>query len=114
LEADRDRSARLAAAAERQRIARELHDVVTHNVTVMVISAGAARMVTDADPYRLRAELVAVEQLGRQTLTELRRLLGVLRADEAGTDLREPQPGLAQLDTHCWPVPARPDSPSNW
>jgi signal transduction histidine kinase len=98
LAADRDRSARLAAAAERQRIARELHDVVTHNVTVMVISAGAARMVADADPGRLRTELASVEQLGRQTLTELRRLLGVLRADGDGTDLREPQPGLARLD----------------
>jgi signal transduction histidine kinase len=97
LAADRDRSARLAAAAERQRIARELHDMVTHNVTVMVISAGAARMVADADPDRLRAELASVEQLGRQTLTELRRLLGVLRADDAA-DPREPQPGLARLD----------------
>jgi len=87
-----------AAAAERQRIARELHDMVTHNVTVMVISAGAARMVADADPDRLRAELGVVERLGRQTLAELRRLLGVLRAEDSNVDTREPQPGLDRLD----------------
>ena len=98
LEADRDRSARQAATAERHRIARELHDVVTHNVTVMVISAGGTRMVPDAGADQLRAELACIEQVGRQTLAELRRLLGVLRADDAGADLREPQPGLARLD----------------
>jgi signal transduction histidine kinase len=98
LAADRDRDARQAATTERQRIARELHDVVTHNVTVMVISAGAARIMADADPDRLRAELAAVERVGRQTLTELRHLLGVLRADDTGAGLREPQPGLARLD----------------
>jgi signal transduction histidine kinase len=98
LAADRDRDARQAATTERQRIARELHDVVTHNVTVMVISAGAARIMADADPDRLRAELASVERVGRQTLTELRHLLGVLRADDTGAGLREPQPGLARLD----------------
>lgn len=98
LAADRDRDALQAATTERQRIARELHDVVTHNVTVMVISAGAARMMADADADRLRAELASVEQVGRQTLTELRHLLGVLRANDTEVDLREPQPGLARLD----------------
>ena len=98
LEADRDGSARQAAAAERHRIARELHDVVTHNVTVMVISAGGARMVADAGADQLRAELACVEQIGRQTLIELRRLLGVLRTEEASVEMREPQPSLARLD----------------
>src|SRR5262249_42578001 len=98
LEAERYSCALLAAATERQRIARELHDVVTHNVTVMVVSAGAARMVQDAGPELLRAELASVERIGRQTLAELRLLLGVLGATGAGSDLREPAPSLTRLD----------------
>jgi len=97
LAADRERGIAAAASAERHRIARELHDVVTHNVTVMVIGAGAGRMATTAGPERLRAELATIEQTGRQTLNELRRLLGVLRVDDT-THPREPQPGLSRLD----------------
>jgi signal transduction histidine kinase len=97
LAADRAEGERRAAAAERVRIARELHDLVTHNVTVMVITAGAGRVAADADPHRLRSELATVEQVGRQTLVELRRLLGVLRTGEQPTQPRTPAPGLAQL-----------------
>ena len=98
LAADQQRSAELAAAAERARIARELHDVVTHNVTVMVIGAGATRVTAGADAGRLRNELASIEKIGRQTLGELRRLLGVLRAGDELAEPREPQPGMADLD----------------
>jgi signal transduction histidine kinase len=95
LEAERRREAALAAEAERTRIARELHDVIAHNVSVMVVQAAAANRVLDADPAAARASLATIEQTGREALTEMRRLLGILRAD--GSALSDPQPSLARL-----------------
>ncbi|MEV6260130.1 histidine kinase [Streptomyces sp. NPDC051784] len=90
---------RRAAESERARIARELHDVVTHNVSMMVIQAGAARRVMDAEPAMAREALLAVETAGRSAMGELRHAMGLLTA-EAGTQTRElaPQPGIGELD----------------
>jgi signal transduction histidine kinase len=93
---EREREERIgrAAAEERARIARELHDVVTHNVSVMVVQAAAAGEIFDTDPQRAREAIGAVEETGRRALNELRRLLGVVADDEAGV---LPQPGLGRL-----------------
>jgi signal transduction histidine kinase len=90
------RKAQAALAEERARIARELHDVVAHSVSVMTVQAGAARMMLTSDPARALAPLLAVEETGRQALDELRRLLGVLRPDDHDFGLA-PQPGLENL-----------------
>ena len=84
-----------AIAAERMRIARDLHDVVAHHVSVMGIQAGAARRVLDSDPALARDALQTVEQTARTAISELRGLLGVLRAD-AESDLKA-APGLDDL-----------------
>ena len=89
---------RRAAEEERARIARELHDVVTHNVSVMVIQAGAARKVLDASPGQAREALLSVEASGRAAMTELRHVMGLLTMDGGSPDLA-PQPGLAQLES---------------
>ena len=90
----RDR-VRQASAEERTRIARELHDVVAHNVSVMVIQTVAARRVLPRDPDAARGALVAVEQCGREALGEMRRMVGVVRRGEL--ESASVQPGLAQL-----------------
>ncbi|NUP52751.1 MAG: sensor histidine kinase [Catenulispora sp.] len=96
LERERDAQAQIAAASERARIARELHDVVAHNVSVMVVQADGATYALDQDPEAARKALLAISQTGRTALTEMRRMLGVLRsADDAGT--YAPQPGIEQL-----------------
>jgi signal transduction histidine kinase len=97
LERERDERERAAASEERQRIARELHDVVAHGVVLMVLQAQGARRIFDQDPERARAALGAIEETGQNALGELRRSLGLLRDRGAGTELR-PQPGLADLD----------------
>ena len=94
---DREQAARDAVAAERARIAAELHDVVAHAVSVMVVQAGAARTVVDRDPDAARRALAQIEETGRTGLAELRRLLGILRADGASGEL-DPQPGLGRLE----------------
>lgn len=96
LEAARDENARAAVTEERARIARELHDVVAHAVSVMVVQAGAAEQVLPGELSPAREALLAVQQTGRQALVELRRLLGVLRADDQAPT-RGPQPGLGAL-----------------
>lgn len=96
LELARDENARAAVAGERTRIAHELHDVVAHSVSVMVVQAGAAEEVLGADPGKAREPLRSVQETGRQALVELRRLLGVLRTDDGEAALA-PQPGLEQV-----------------
>jgi signal transduction histidine kinase len=97
LERERDQQGELAAAAERARIARELHDVVAHNVSVMIALADGASYAVDEEPARAKSAMRTASRTGRQALGELRRLLGVLR-DSDGDAQFAPQPGLAQLD----------------
>lgn len=97
LERERDAQAQIAAAAERARIARELHDVVAHNVSVMVVQADGAAFALETSPEKARQALTAISRTGRQALAEMRSLLGVLRsADDEGAELA-PQPGVEQL-----------------
>jgi signal transduction histidine kinase len=93
---DREVATREAVAAERAAIARELHDVVAHHMSVMVVQAGAARAVGARDPAAAAEALRQIEASGRTGLAEMRRLLEVLKAEEDG-DGRVPQPGLARL-----------------
>jgi signal transduction histidine kinase len=97
-ERDRETATRIAVAEERARIARELHDVVAHSVSVMVVQSGAARRVLDDDPDQAMEALGEVERSGRQALSELRRLLGLMRDGDDGAAAREPQPTLAGID----------------
>ena len=97
LEREREEAEQAAVAEERRRIARELHDVIAHSITLMTVQAGAARLLLSEDPGRAREPVLSVEQTGRHALAELRRLLGMLRADEREVSLA-PQPGLARLD----------------
>lgn len=97
-ERERDQQARMAAAAERARIARELHDVVAHHVSVMVVQADGAAYAIDGDVEQARQAVGTISATGRAALAEMRRLVGVLRENEAdGTDYA-PQPGLGQLE----------------
>jgi signal transduction histidine kinase len=100
LEHEREEQLRRAAAEERTRISRELHDMIAHNVSVMVVQASAGEEVFDADPARARESLSAVASTGRAALAELRRLLGVIRADSDrdGGASYAPQPGIEYLD----------------
>lgn len=94
---ERHRSAaRLQLDDERARLARELHDVVAHSVSVMVIQAAAARRQLATDPDRATAALITVEDTGRAAMQEMRRVLGVLRSDVPGAPLA-PQPSLAAV-----------------
>ena len=97
LERERDQDRRLAADEERTRIARELHDVVAHDVSVIAIQAGAARAVQLSKPDAAAKALGLIETTARETLVELNRLLGVLRSSNGATPDRSPQPGIGQL-----------------
>ena len=100
-EAERQRSeaATQATAEERARIARELHDVVAHSVSVMVVQTSGVRRLLKEDQHREREALLSVEQIGRQALTEMRRMLGVMRTSgEQPAAALAPQPGLQHLD----------------
>ena len=94
---EREVATREAVAAERAAIARELHDVVAHHMSVMVVQAGAARAVSGSDPAATAEALRQIEASGRTGLAEMRRLLEVLKAEGDG-DGRAPQPGLARLN----------------
>jgi signal transduction histidine kinase len=99
LEKEREAQAKVAVAAERARIARELHDVVAHNVSVMVVQADGAAYVLDAAPDQAKKALETISSTGRQALAEMRRLLGVLRTgehQEAGEYV--PQPDVEQIE----------------
>src|SRR3954452_219717 len=97
LKAEQEQRSLLAVADERSRIARELHDVVAHSISVMVVQAEGAKRMMERDPSRARAALEQIEGTGRAALAEMRRLLGVLRKDGEGGG-RTPQPGTGTLD----------------
>jgi signal transduction histidine kinase len=94
LERERDSEARRAAAEEQARIARELHDVVAHALSVIIVQAGAADDAFQLDPERAREPIRAIDAAARAALGDLRRVLGILQESA----VYEPQPGLAQLD----------------
>jgi signal transduction histidine kinase len=96
LEREHEMREKAALAEERARIARELHDLVAHNVSVMVVQAGAERHALPEDQAATRETLTSIEQAGRQALTEARRLLGMLRRNGEAEGL-EPQPSVDQL-----------------
>ena len=114
LEIERDQQAAIAAAAERTRIARELHDIVSHSLSVVITLADAAAVVSRADPGRAVEAMTDVSEVGRHALSDMRAMLGVLRTDEPSADPdpkgpqapkrpqapqapQPPQPGVAQL-----------------
>jgi len=96
-ERERDRRAERAVLDERRHLARELHDVVAHHVSLIGVQAGAARTALDRSPERTRDALMAIERSSRSAVGEMRHLLDVLRA-EGGAGELEPQPGLSRLD----------------
>jgi signal transduction histidine kinase len=98
LERAREADARAAAAYERARIAREVHDILAHSLSLIVVQAGAERMSLGSNRAATTETLEAIEQTGRQALAETRQLLGILRADDEAL-LRRPQPTLAELET---------------
>jgi signal transduction histidine kinase len=96
LERERDEEGERAVASERLRIAQELHDVVAHSMGVIAVQAGVGAHVIDTDPAEAKKSLEAISRTSRSTLTEIRRMLGVLREDEGAQ--YAPVPGLADLD----------------
>jgi signal transduction histidine kinase len=99
LEREREVRAREAVAGERARIARELHDMVGHALNLMVIQSGGAQRVFESRPELVRESLASIEATGRQALTEMERMLGMLRGTEASDESLSPQPGLSDVDT---------------
>jgi signal transduction histidine kinase len=97
LERERDERARAAVAEERARMARELHDILAHTLSTMVLQAGASRQVLRSDPGTVAELLLSIEGTGREALGEVRRLLGLLRASDDAGGLG-PQPTLASID----------------
>jgi signal transduction histidine kinase len=97
LEREREQKARLAVAEERVRIARELHDIVAHAISVVVVQAQAGQRVLEGEQASAREALSSIETTGRQALVEMRRLLGILRKEDRELALA-PRPSLAYLD----------------
>ncbi|MFE3034155.1 sensor histidine kinase [Streptomyces canus] len=109
LEVERDQRSRLATATERTRVAREMHDIVGHNLSVIITLADAGTYAADVAPDRGKEALRLIGDTGRQALGELRRVLGVLRETGAGADggpELSPQPGIADLGALCATVRA--------
>nr|WP_282206399.1 histidine kinase [Kitasatospora fiedleri] len=100
LEVERDQRSRLAAAAERARVAREMHDIIGHNLSVIITLADGGAYAARSTPERGREALVLIGDSGRQALGELRRMLGVLREHGDGLELA-PQPSIADLTELC-------------
>jgi signal transduction histidine kinase len=96
--ADRDARAQEAVSLERARLARELHDTVGHALNVVVIQAGAAQRVFGKKPHMALEAISAIESAGRQAMTDMERMLGILRTEARDADAFSAQPGLAQLD----------------
>jgi signal transduction histidine kinase len=107
-ERERELLAREQVRDERTRIARELHDVIAHSLSVMVIQAGAARRQLPTDPQKATEALAAVESTGREAMDEMRRVLGVLRSDREPDTSLAPQPSLCDLPDL---IAASPDVP---
>lgn len=100
LEIERDQRSRLAAATERARVAREMHDILGHSLSVIITLADGGRYAANTAPERTKEALQLIGATGRSSLAELRRMLGVLREQTDEPDL-SPQPGLADLDPLC-------------
>ena len=104
-ERERQAEALRAAGEERSRIARELHDIIAHSLSVMIVQAGGARRVLSREPGQAAEALASIESTGRQAMTEMRRLLGVLRDDRHDHQVSfAPQPSLSSLPAlveHC-------------
>jgi len=98
LEVEKEERVLQAAHEERTRIARELHDVISHGVSVMVVQAAAAEQVLSTDPDAARSSLRSVQKVGREARLELRRMLGLIRADDE-TETLAPAPGLDELES---------------
>ncbi|GGV16396.1 two-component sensor histidine kinase [Kitasatospora herbaricolor] len=98
LEQQQEQQARLAVAEERTRITREMHDIVTHNLSVMVALTDAAVYAQHRSPDKATAAMLQISETGRQALTDMRRTLGILRTDEPDAE-RHPLPGIAQLES---------------
>ena len=103
LESERETELRATLAEERSRIARELHDVVAHSLSVMTVQAAAAQRTADRDLQRSKEAMAAVESTGRAALGEMRRIVGVLR-EEGETAELAPSPGMADLPALVWQV----------
>ncbi|GAA4588552.1 sensor histidine kinase [Planotetraspora phitsanulokensis] len=100
LEIERDQRSRLAAATERTRVAREMHDIIGHNLSVIITLADAGGYAADVSPDRGNEALRLIGDTGRQALGELRRMLGILR-ERTGAPELNPQPGISDLDALC-------------
>jgi signal transduction histidine kinase len=100
LEIERDQRARLAAAGERTRVAREMHDIVGHNLSVMITLADGGAYAAGVTPERSAEALQLIAETGRQAMTELRRMLGALR-EHTDTPQLSPQPTIADIDVLC-------------
>lgn len=96
LEREREAQAQIAVTEERARIAREIHDIVSHSLSVVVVLSDGAASTVDTEPERAKSAMLSVRDTGRNALAEMRRMLGVLRDDEPGS--HAPQPGIGQLE----------------
>lgn len=96
LEREREAQAQIAVAEERSRIAREIHDIVSHSLGVVTVMSDGAASKVESEPERAKSAMLAVRDTGRSALAEMRRMLGVLRDDEPGS--HAPQPGIGQLE----------------